>query len=147
MKTYVVKGAEVAREWYLVDASGKTLGRLASEVAQLLMGKRKPVFSRAMDVGDFVIVVTAAQISVTGAKLDSKRYYRHSGYPGGFRSVTLRELMQKHPTRAVEFAVRGMLPHNRLGDAMFRKLRVYAGPQHPHEAQQPKIYELQGTEE
>ena len=146
MKTHVVKGAEVAHDWYAIDAAGMTLGRLASVVAQLLMGKGKPTFTRALDVGDFVVVTNAAQIKVTGNKLDSKMYARHSGYPGGFRSVTLREVLAQHPTRAVEYAVRGMLPHNRIGEAMYRKLKVYAGPNHPHEAQMPKVLNLEGEQ-
>jgi large subunit ribosomal protein L13 len=146
MKTYVVKKADVVHDWYVVDAAGQTLGRLASEVAKLLMGKGKPTFTRNMDVGDFVVVINASKIKVTGNKLDNKLYYRHSGYPGGFRSVTLRTLMERHPERAVEYSVRGMLPSNRLGDAMYSKLKVYAGAEHPHAAQVPKVYELSKDE-
>lgn len=137
-KTYVTKREDVDREWYLVDASGQTLGRLASRVARILRGKHKPVYSPSVDTGDYVIVVNAERIHVTGRKLDQKIYYRHSGYPGGLREITLRNLLQKHPTRVIEHAVRGMLPKNRLGRRMFKKLKVYAGPDHPHAAQQPK---------
>ncbi len=137
-KTYVTKREDVDREWYVVDASGQTLGRLASRVARILRGKHKPVYSPSVDTGDYVIVVNAERIHVTGRKLDQKIYYRHSGYPGGLREITLRNLLQKHPTRVIEHAVRGMLPKNRLGRRMFKKLKVYAGPDHPHAAQQPK---------
>jgi large subunit ribosomal protein L13 len=137
-KTYVTKREDVDREWYVVDASGQTLGRLASRVARILRGKHKPVYSTSVDTGDYVIVVNAERIHVTGRKLDQKIYYRHSGYPGGLREISLRNLLQKHPTRVIEHAVRGMLPKNRLGRRMFKKLKVYAGPDHPHAAQQPK---------
>jgi large subunit ribosomal protein L13 len=141
-KTYVTKNENVQREWFVVDASGQTLGRLATRVAQVLRGKHKPIYSPAIDTGDYVIVVNAGKVHVTGRKLDQKLYYRHSGYPGGLKEITLRNLLQKHPTRAIEFAVRGMLPKNRLGRRMFKKLKVYAGPDHPHGAQQPKPFEL-----
>lgn len=141
-KTYVTKNENVQREWFVVDASGQTLGRLATRVAQVLRGKHKPIYSPAIDTGDYVIVVNAGKVHVTGRKLDQKIYYRHSGYPGGLKEITLRNLLQKHPTRAIEFAVRGMLPKNRLGRRMFKKLKVYAGPDHPHGAQQPKPFEL-----
>jgi large subunit ribosomal protein L13 len=137
-KTYVTKREDVEREWYVVDASGQTLGRLATRVAHVLRGKHKPVYSPSVDTGDYVIVVNAERIHVTGRKLDQKMYYRYSGYPGGLKEITLRSLLQKHPTRVVEHAVRGMLPKNRLGRRMFKKLKVYAGPDHPHAAQQPK---------
>jgi large subunit ribosomal protein L13 len=137
-KTYVTKREDVQREWYVVDATGQTLGRLATQVAHRLRGKHKPTYSPSVDVGDYVIVVNAEKIHVTGRKLDQKIYYRHSGYPGGLKEITLRELLQKHPTRVVEHAVRGMLPKNRLGRQMFKKLKVYAGPDHPHAAQQPR---------
>jgi large subunit ribosomal protein L13 len=137
-KTYVTKKEDVQREWYVVDATGQTLGRLATQVAHRLRGKHKPTYSPSVDVGDYVIVVNAEKIHVTGRKLDQKIYYRHSGYPGGLKEITLRELLQKHPTRVVEHAVRGMLPKNRLGRQMFKKLKVYAGPDHPHAAQQPR---------
>lgn len=142
MKTYVVKPADISREWYVIDANGKTLGRLATEVAKLLHGKHKPIFTPHMDTGDFVIVVNADLIRVTGRKYTDKMYYRHSTYPGGFRSQSLGELMQDNPTRAIYFAVRGMLPKNRLGRQMIKKLKVYAGKDHPHQAQQPKPLEV-----
>ncbi len=135
MRTHTVKKTEVQRTWHVVDASGRPLGRLGTEVATLLKGKHKPLYTPHIDVGDYVIVVNASKVRVTGRKASDKVYYRHSGYPGGLRSLRFEEMMQKHPTRAVEYAVRGMLPHNRLGRAMFKKLKVYAGPDHPHEAQ------------
>jgi large subunit ribosomal protein L13 len=137
-KTYVTKREDVEREWYVVDASGQTLGRLATRVARVLRGKHKPIYSPSVDTGDYVIVVNAERIHVTGRKLDQKMYYRYSGYPGGLKEITLRNLLQKHPTRVIKHAVRGMLPKNRLGRRMFKKLKVYAGPDHPHAAQQPK---------
>jgi large subunit ribosomal protein L13 len=143
MRTRTVKAADVRRQWYLVDASGQTLGRLASRIAQILRGKGKPLYAPYLDVGDFVVVVNAERIAVTGAgKLQDKFYYRHSGYPGGFRRVSLAETLAKHPERVIEHAVRGMLPHGPLGRRMLSKLKVYAGPTHPHEAQQPKEIEL-----
>lgn len=141
-KTYVTKEEDVQRDWYVVDASGQTLGRLAARVASVLRGKHKPVYSPSVDAGDFVIVVNAEKVQVTGRKLDQKMYYRHSGYPGGLKEITLRNLLQQHPTRVIEHAVRGMLPKNRLGRQVFRHLKVYAGSEHPHEAQQPKALEL-----
>lgn len=142
MKTYVTKPDEVEREWFVVDASGKTLGRLATEVARILRGKHKPIYSPMIDVGDYVIVVNAEKVRVTGRKLTQKFYYRHSGYPGGFKQVSLRDMLARHPTRVVEYAVWGMLPKNALGRRMFKKLKVYAGPDHPHQAQNPKSLEL-----
>jgi len=142
VKTYTVRKGDIKREWYLVDAEGKTLGRLASEIAKILRGKHKPTYVPHMDCGDYVIVVNAEKVRVTGRKLDQKFYYRHSGYPGGLTSISLRDQLQKHPTRVLEAAVRGMLPKNRLGRAMRRKLKVYAGDSHPHQAQQPKVLEL-----
>jgi large subunit ribosomal protein L13 len=141
-KTFVTKKENVEREWFVVDASGQTLGRLAAQVARVLRGKHKAVYTPATDTGDYVIVVNAEKIHVTGRKLDQKMYYHHSGYPGGLREITLRNLLQKHPTRVVEYAVQGMLPKNRLGRKMFKKLKVYAGPEHPHKAQQPKPLEV-----
>ena len=123
------------RQWHVLDASDKVLGRLATEAASLLIGKHKPTFTRNLDMGDYVIVTNAARIRLTGKKLEQKTYYRHSGYPGGLRSITAGHLMETHPTRVVEKAIKGMLPHNRLGDAMGRKLKVYAGPAHLHQAQ------------
>jgi len=142
VKTYVTKPDEVQREWFVVDASGKTLGRLATEVARILRGKHKPIYSPMIDVGDYVIVVNAEKVRVTGRKLTQKFYYRHSGYPGGFKQVSLRDMLARHPTRVIEYAVWGMLPKNALGRRMFKKLKVYAGPDHPHQAQNPKPLEL-----
>ncbi len=135
MKTYSVKKADIEREWHVIDASGETLGRLATRIARLLRGKHKPMYSRNMDTGDFVIVVNAEKIRVTGNKAIQKIYYRHSGYPGGLKERTLAQELEKHPTRVIEHAVKGMLPGNSLGRAMFRKMKVYAGPTHPHQAQ------------
>jgi large subunit ribosomal protein L13 len=137
MKTYQPKKGEVNRRWVLVDAQGQTLGRLASRVAVLLRGKDKPVFAPHQDVGDFVVVVNAEKVLVTGRKPRQKVYYHHSQYPGGLKSVTLEKLLEEKPERVLEKAVRGMLPKNRLGDALFTKLKVYAGPSHPHMAQRP----------
>ena len=142
MKTYTVRKGDIKREWYVVDAQGKTLGRLASEIAKILRGKHKPIYVPHLDCGDYVIVVNAEKVRVTGKKLDQKFYYRHSGYPGGLKSINLRDQLQKHPTRVLEAAVRGMLPKNRLGRAMIKKLKLYAGSSHPHQAQQPKVLEL-----
>ena len=142
MKTYTVREGDIKREWYVVDAQGKTLGRLASEIAKILRGKHKPIYVPHLDCGDYVIVVNAEKVRVTGKKLDQKFYYRHSGYPGGIKSINLRDQLQKHPIRVLEAAVRGMLPKNRLGRAMIKKLKVYAGGSHPHQAQQPKVLEL-----
>lgn len=137
-KTYVTKKDDVQKDWYVVDATGQTLGRLVTQVARVLSGKHKPTYSPAVDVGDYVIVINADKIHVTGKKLDQKVYYRHSGYPGGLKAITLRKQLQQHPERVIEHAVRGMLPKNRLGRQMLKKLKVYAGPEHPHGAQQPK---------
>jgi large subunit ribosomal protein L13 len=142
VKTYVTKPDEVQREWFVVDASGKMLGRLATEVARILRGKHKPIYSPMIDVGDYVIVVNAEKVRVTGRKLTQKFYYRHSGYPGGFKQISLRDMLARHPTRVIEYAVWGMLPKNALGRRMFKKLKVYAGPDHPHQAQNPKPLEL-----
>ena len=142
MKTYTARAEDIEQEWFLVNADGKTLGRLASEIAQVLRGKHKPIYTPHLDCGDFVIVVNAEKVRVTGRKLDQKMYYRHTGYPGGIKSISLRNQLQKHPERVLEAAVRGMLPKNRLGRKMFKKLKVYAGNSHPHQAQQPKVLEL-----
>lgn len=142
MKTYSTKPSEIKREWYLVDAENKTLGRLASEIAKVLRGKDKPIYAPHLDTGDYVIVINAEKVHVTGRKLDQKRYHRHSGYPGGLTSITLREQLKRHPTRPIRSAVWGMLPHNRLGRAMIKKLKVYAGDSHPHQAQEPKPLQL-----
>lgn len=142
MKTYVVTPSDVEREWFVVDAAGETLGRLASKIAPILRGKHKPIFTPRMDVGDYVIVINAEKVAVTGKKRQEKMYYHHTQYPGGFRAETLEEMLEKHPTRVVERAVRGMLPKNRLSDAVVKKLKVYAGDSHPHQAQQPQSLEL-----
>jgi large subunit ribosomal protein L13 len=138
MKTWNAKPGEVERRWYLVDADGKTLGRLATRIADTLRGKGKPEYTPHVDTGDFVVVVNAEKITVTGKKLDDKIYYRHSGYPGGIRSRTLREELERRPTEVIRKAVKGMLPRNRLARAQLTKLKVYAGPEHPHEAQNPQ---------
>ena len=143
MKTYSAKPGEVTREWYLVDAEGKTLGRLATQIADTLRGKRKPQYTPHVDTGDFVIVVNAEKIQVTGNKLDQKRYYRHSGYPGGLRSRTLREQLDRRPTEVLRVAVKGMLPKNRLARQQITKLKIYAGPEHPHDAQNPRPLETE----
>jgi large subunit ribosomal protein L13 len=142
MKTYVATPATRERNWLVVDASGKTLGRLATQIADTLRGKRKPEYTPHVDVGDFVIVVNAEKISVTGNKRKEKRYYRHSGYPGGLRSRTLEEMLERRPEEVIRLAVKGMLPRNRLGRAQLRKLKVYAGPEHPHVAQKPEPMEV-----
>ncbi len=141
MKTYQANPAEVKHEWFVVDAEGKTLGRLATQIARVLSGKHKPIYTPHVDTGDYVIVVNARKVHVTGKKLDDKFYTRHSGYPGGFRKIYLRELLEKHPDRVIEKAVWGMLPHNHLGRQMLKKLKVYATPSHPHKAQMPKLLE------
>jgi large subunit ribosomal protein L13 len=135
MKTYSPKLDEITREWHVLDAEGQPLGRLASRAAALLRGKHKPQFAPHLPVGDFVIIVNAEKVHVTGRKDDGKVYFHHTGYPGGLRQTTFRHMLEKHPTRAVEKAVRGMLPHNRLGRRLFTHLKVYAGPEHPHQAQ------------
>ncbi|HEY83092.1 MAG TPA: 50S ribosomal protein L13 [Dehalococcoidia bacterium] len=135
MKTYSTKPADIKREWHVIDASGQTLGKLATQVARLLTGKHKPIFSPNLDTGDFVIVINAEKVRVTGNKLKQKLYYRHSGYPGGLKSITLEKMMQTNPARVIEHAVKGMLPHTRLGASMRKKLRVYVGDTHPHLAQ------------
>ena len=135
MKTYSIKPKEIDRHWYLIDATNQVLGRLATRIAQLLMGKHKPIFTRHLDTGDYVVVINASKISVTGDKLKQKNYYRHSGYPGGLKVRNLEELLQSQPQKVIEHAVKGMLPRNRLGTKMMKKLRVYAGEEHPHQAQ------------
>jgi large subunit ribosomal protein L13 len=137
MQTYSIKQKEIEKKWYIVDATDRVLGRLATEVARYLRGKHKTVFTRHLDVGDFVIVVNADKVRVTGGKQEKKYYFRHSGYPGGAKRIRLDKLMQEKPERVIEYAVKGMLPHNSLGRQQFGKLKVYAGPNHPHQAQQP----------
>jgi large subunit ribosomal protein L13 len=138
VRTYTTKPEDIKREWFVIDATGLTLGRLATQIASVLKGKHKPIYSPHMDTGDFVIVVNAHKVRVTGRKLDQKFYYRHSGYPGGLKEISLRDQLDRHPDRVIRFAVRGMLPKNRLGRQMMKKLKIYATPGHPHEAQQPK---------
>ena len=142
MKTYNAKPGEIARDWYVVDAEGQTLGRLATQIADVLRGKRKPAYTPHVDTGDFVVVVNAEKIQVTGTKLDDKMYYRHSGYPGGLKSRSLRDQLQRQPAEVLRKAVKGMLPKNRLARQQLGKLKIYAGPEHPHEAQAPKPFEL-----
>src|SRR5881396_2387199 len=143
MKTWNAKPGEIERRWYLVDAEGQTLGRLATQIADALRGKRKPEYTPHCDTGDFVIVVNAAKIAVTGNKLDDKLYHRHSGYPGGLRTRTLGEMLERRPEEVIRKAVWGMLPRNRLARQQLRKLKVYAGPEHPHAAQRPKQMEVE----
>ena len=142
INTYVTKPAEVERDWWVVDAKGQTLGRLASKIAPILKGKHKASYAPNVDVGDFVVVINAERIHVSGKKLDDKMYYRHSGYPGGLRETSLKVMLANNPDRVIEYAVKGMLPKNPLGRQMFKKLKVYAGEEHPHQAQQPKNLEL-----
>ncbi|MEA2009035.1 MAG: 50S ribosomal protein L13 [Chloroflexota bacterium] len=140
-KTYYPKADDVSRDWVLVDAKGQNLGRLASKIAIIMLGKHKPKFTPGVDMGDFVVVINAEQIEVTGKKLDQKMYYSVSGYPGGLKEINLRNLLATHPDRVIKYAVKGMLPHNRFGRKVRKKLRVYAGPDHPHQAQKPKPIE------
>ncbi|MFC4590469.1 50S ribosomal protein L13 [Sphaerisporangium corydalis] len=142
MRTFTPKSTDVQRQWYVIDATDVVLGRLATQVATLLRGKHKPIFAPHVDTGDFVIVINADKVALTGNKLEQKKAYRHSGYPGGLRSVSYSELMEKRPDRAVEKAVKGMLPKNSLGRKMARKLKVYAGSEHPHLAQRPVPFEI-----
>lgn len=142
MKTYTAKKGDIERQWVVIDAQDQVLGRLATRVAQILRGKTKPVFTNHVDTGDFVIIVNAEKIRLTGNKLDGKVYYRHSGYPGGIKGMTAREMLERKPEQVIKTAVKGMLPKNRLGSKMISKLKVYAGPDHPHEAQQPEKLEL-----
>jgi large subunit ribosomal protein L13 len=142
MKTYSARESEIERAWLVVDASGKTLGRLATHVATALRGKHKPMYTPHMDTGDHVVVINARQIALTGAKSQDKKWFRHTLYPGGSYWVTIRDLMEKHPERVVQQAVKGMLPHTKLGRAMFKKLKVYPGPEHPHAAQRPVTWDL-----
>ncbi|HFC53830.1 MAG TPA: 50S ribosomal protein L13 [Gammaproteobacteria bacterium] len=142
MKTFSAKPSEVKREWYLVDASGKTLGRLASEIARRLRGKHKPIYTPHVDTGDYVVVINAGKVRVSGKKASAKTYHRHTGYPGGLKSITFEKLLQRSPEKVIEIAVKGMLPRNPLGRAMFRKLKVYAGSEHRHAAQQPRPLDI-----
>ena len=142
MRTYTPKPGDINRQWHVIDATDVVLGRLASQTAILLRGKHKATFASHMDMGDFVIIINAEKVALTGAKLAQKKAYRHSGYPGGLTATTYAEMLEKHPTRAVEKAIRGMLPKNSIGRAQLTKLKVYAGAEHPHAAQQPKTYTL-----
>lgn len=142
MRTHIVKEGDIQREWWVVDVEGKVLGRAASQIAHILVGKHKPTYAPNLDTGDFVIVVNADKIRVTGRKLDQKFYYRFSGYPSGLKSVSLRRQLEVHPDRVIQAAVRNMLPKGKLGRTMIKKLKVYASPNHPHEAQQPKVLDL-----
>lgn len=144
MKTYMAKPAEVDRKWYVIDAEGQTLGRLASEVASILRGKHKAIYTPHVDTGDYVIVINAEKIQLTGNKLSQKMYRTYSGYPGGLKEMNYGTLLNKKPEKAVEAAIKGMLPHNRLGRAMYKKLKVYKGSEHPHQAQKPELRELRG---
>ena len=143
MKTYSAKPLEVERKWWVVDAEGQTLGRLATAVANILRGKNKPQYTPNVDTGDFVIVINSSKVKVSGTKETDKKYYRHSGYPGGLKVETFKSLMEKNPVAAVEKAVKGMLPHNTLGQEQFNKLKVYEGAEHPHQAQSPQVYEME----
>lgn len=142
MKTYSAKPSEVERKWYVVDATGKTLGRLSVQIANILRGKHRPTFTPHVDTGDFVIVVNAEKIRVTGKKADQMVYQRYSGYPGGLKEIPYRQMLERHPERILEHAVKGMIPHNRLGRSVYGKLKVYAGPDHPHSAQQPEPLDI-----
>ncbi|MFC2006428.1 50S ribosomal protein L13 [Chloroflexota bacterium] len=135
MKTYSTKASDIRREWHIIDASDKVLGKIATQVASLLMGKHKPIFCRHLDIGDFVVVINADKVYVTGNKAKQKLYYRHSGYPGGLKSISLEKMMQTHPTRVIEHAVEGMLPHTRLGARMMKRLRIHVGDVHPYQGQ------------
>ncbi|HAF87092.1 MAG: 50S ribosomal protein L13 [Legionellaceae bacterium] len=143
MNTFSAKSHEVKRDWYVIDASNKVLGRVATEIARRLRGKHKAEYTPHVDTGDYIVVINAEQITVTGRKFKDKTYYSHSGYPGGIKSISFEKLQQKNPTKIIELAVKGMLPKNVLGRDMYRKLKVYAGSHHPHEAQQPKIIEIE----
>jgi len=140
--TYMAKPADIQRDWYIIDAAGKPLGRVSTEAARLLRGKHKPIFTPNMDTGDFIIIINADKVVLTGNKLEQKKYYHYSGYPGGLREVAYKDLMATRPTLVLEKAVRGMLPHNRLGRSLFTKLKVYAGSEHPHAAQKPAVWEF-----
>ena len=142
MKSYIAKPQEVERKWYVIDAEGKNLGRLASEVASILRGKKKPVYTPHVDTGDYVIIVNADKVAVTGNKMKQKVYKHHTGYPGGLKEITLEKLLDKKPEEVLKHAVKGMLPKGRLGRQMFTKLKVYAGPEHRHQAQKPEVYEF-----
>ena len=147
-KTYYPKAAEIQRKWYIVDANGQTLGRLAAKIAHVLLGKHKPTFTPGVEMGDYVVVINAEKVAVTGTKthtkMTTKIYNSHSGYPGGLKSISLRDLLNEHPDRALRDAVWGMLPHNRMGRSVLKRLKIYAGPEHPHAVQAPQVLELRG---
>ncbi len=143
MGTFMAKAADVERKWYVIDAEGLTLGRLASEAAKILRGKNKPIFTPYVDTGDYLIIVNADKVAVSGKKLEQKIYFRHSDYVGGAKYTTLKDMLAKHPERVVEHAVRGMIPHGALGDKIYKKLHVYAGPEHEHAAQKPEVLKLE----
>ncbi len=142
MGTYTTKPKDVKHDWYIIDAQGKNLGRLATKIATVLKGKHKVIYSPSLDTGDYVVVINADKVVVTGRKLDNKKYYRYTGYPGGLKEITLRDQLAKHPERVLQAAVKGMLPRGRLGRKLFKKLKVYAGTEHPHAAHKPKQLEL-----
>lgn len=142
MKTYSAKPKDVQRKWHLIDADGLILGRMATRIADILRGKDKPIYTAHIDTGDFVVVINAEKVRLTGRKTEQKEYQRYSGYPGGLKKIPFRRMLEKHPERIIEHAVRGMIPHNRLGRAVIKKLKVYAGPEHPHEAQQPELLKI-----
>jgi len=144
LRTFMAKAQDIQRKWYIIDAADKTLGRLATEVAAILRGKTKPIFTPNVDTGDFVIIVNAEKVKLTGNKLQDKLYITHSRYPGGLKQMNYETLLQKRPEVVIEKAVKGMLPHNKLGAAMYKKLKVYSGSEHPHQAQQPEVWELRG---
>ena len=143
MKTFSAKAEEIERKWFLIDAEDKVLGRLASQVSRILRGKHKPIFTRHVDTGDHIVIINAEKVRLTGKKVSQKVYYRHSQYPGGLKEIGVERMLKEHPERVIEFAVRGMMPHNRLGRQMLKKLRVYAGHEHPHEAQKPEPLEIE----
>jgi large subunit ribosomal protein L13 len=147
MKTYVAKPSTIVKKWYVVDASGRTLGRLATVVADTLRGKNKPIYTPNIDTGDFVVIINADKVVVTGNKAEDKMYYHHSGYPGGIKSESYRHLFARKPEEVVRKAIKGMLQHNKLGAAQLKKLKIYAGPEHPHQAQHPEVLELKSAKE
>jgi large subunit ribosomal protein L13 len=144
VKSFIAKKETVTHDWYVIDAAGKTLGRLAVQIASRLRGKHKPIYTPHVDTGDFIVVVNAEKVRLTGNKLEDKKYYRHTGYPGGLREQNAADLLKKKPTSLLQFAVKGMLPKNTLGRAMYKKLKIYTGASHPHEAQKPQTLELKG---
>ncbi len=142
MSSFIAKPAEVERKWYVIDAEGKNLGRLSSQIASILRGKNKPIYTPHVDTGDYVIVINAEKVAVTGKKLHDKIYKRHTGYPGGLREMTLEEMLAKHPEQVIRHAVKGMMPNGKLGRQMYKKLKVYAGPEHDHAAQKPEVLDI-----